>query len=57
MTTRITKIEYAHDTGVFTVQEVTEGDRCEYQTKNIWQVIQRIQYLVCDAVKQREEKA
>ena len=57
MTTRITKIEYAHDTGVFTVQEVIEGDRCEYQTKNIWQVIQRIQDLVYDAAKQREGRA
>ena len=57
MTTKRTKIEYAHDTGVFTVQEVIEGDRCEYQTKNIWQVIQRIQDLVYDAAKQGEGRA
>ena len=50
---KITRIEYDHATGVFRIMELTEGDACEYQTKDIWQVIGRIQSLVCDASKER----
>ena len=50
---KITRIEYDHATGVFTVQEVTGGQKCEYQTKDLWQVIQRVQNLVCEVKKER----
>ncbi len=47
-----TVIEYNHDTGVFTIQEIVEGEKCHYQTKDIWQVIQRVQNLVCEIKNQ-----
>ena len=46
---KITRIEYDHATGVFRIMELTEGDACEYQTKDIWQVVQRVQSLACEA--------
>ena len=50
---KITRIEYDHATGVFRIMELTEGDACEYQTKDIWQVVQRVQNLVCEVKKER----
>lgn len=50
---KITRIEYNHATGVFRIMELTQGDACEYQTKDIWQVVQRVQNLICEVKTDR----
>ena len=50
---KITRIEYDHATGVFRIMELTEGDACEYQTKDIWQVVQRVQNLISEVKTDR----
>ena len=52
---KTTRIEYDHATGVFRISELIEGDACEYQTKDIWKVVQRIQNLVCEAKTPRQK--
>lgn len=50
---KVTRFEYDHATGVFTVQEFTGGEKCEYQTKDVWKVIQRMQNLVREVGNER----
>jgi len=50
---KITRIEYNHATKVFVMHEFIGGEKHEYQTKDIWQVIGRIQGLVCELSEER----
>ena len=43
---RVTRIDYNHGSRVFVIIELVGGEECHYQTKDLWQVIQRIQNLV-----------
>ena len=50
---KITRIEYDHATGVFRIMELAQDNACEYQTKDIWQVVQRVQNLICEVKTDR----
>ena len=50
---RTTRIDYNHSTRIFSIVELVEGEKCHYQTKNIWQVIQRLQDLACEVKQDR----
>ena len=42
---RITRIEFDHDTKLFTVTELVEDKVCTLRTDNVWCVVQRVQDL------------
>lgn len=43
---KVTRIEYSHGDRVFTIQEFVDGQKCQYQTKDVWQVVQRLQNMI-----------